>query len=105
MVYVGGIVPTLKRSSDGSGAYTFGDKDSDKRWTAYVVFPFDKAALALDIDGLVGVFEGGDASMEEIDINAPNYHIAMAVASAALERDYEDGGKIVQLDERVGMYL
>lgn len=96
-------MPSLKRTDDGT--YTFGDKKNDKRWTAFVIYPYDPQALALDIDGLREVLRAGQGSMEEIDVNAPSYNIAMAVASAALEADYDDGGKIVELQERIGLYF
>jgi hypothetical protein len=64
-----------------------------RRYTAYVVYPFDPAALALDLDGLAAVVAAGDASVEEIDVDAATGRHAREIAEKALARDYELGGR------------
>lgn len=73
-------------------------------WTAYVCYPFDPAALALDVDGLYEVAKAGDASVEEIDVEARSYDEAMTAAKKELAENYQAGGKIVHLEERVGCW-
>lgn len=88
---------SLERAPDG--CYQF--RDADMRFTAYAVFPFDPAALALDNDALMNV---ADASVEEIDVNAFSLDEAWEVAKQALASDYDKGGRIVHVTEQVGWY-
>jgi len=73
-------------------------------WTAYVCYPFDPAALALDNDGLLQVAKSGDASVEEIDVEALTYADAWEAAKKELAENYQTGGRIVHLEERIGCW-
>lgn len=87
--------PTLTLMA--SGAYRLLDADNPPtfannttRWTAYAAWP---------LDGMVGSF-----TIEEIDVEAATFGEARRVAEAALARDFEPGGAIRALEERVGLY-
>lgn len=94
----------LTLTTTEEGVYEREDQWSRKapsRFTVFVLFPFDPAAAALDVDALGTV----DGSVEEIDVNASDQDDARAIATAALEKDYEPGGRIVNVEERIGWYL
>lgn len=84
------------------GVYQWGEVEPPlRRFTAFVFYPDDPASNALDVDAL-GTVDGID---EEIDVNATTEEQARLVALAALVRDYEPGGRIVEIEERHGWYL
>lgn len=62
-----------------------------RRFTAFVHFRFAPGHDGLDI--------------EEIDVDARNRSEARAIAQVALDRDYEPGGRIARVTERIGLYL
>lgn len=93
--------PTLTLMA--SGAYRLLDADSPPtfadltpRWTAYCRWPLDPP---VPVDAY-GAAEEGQAYIEEIDVEAPDYASAWKVAEAALARDFEPGGAIAALEER-----
>ena len=74
-------------------------------WTAYICYPYDPAALALDNDGLLEVTKSGGASVEEIDVQASSYEAAMESAQQVMDEHYDPNGRIVHLEERQGWYF
>jgi hypothetical protein len=44
-------------------------------------------------------------TIEEIDLDATSAADAEALARELLERDYQPGGEIVAVEERVGLYM
>lgn len=78
------------------------------RYTAYVVYWIDPEAHALNSLGAADVaaaLRRGDAFVEEIDVDAATDLHAREIAALALARDYEPGGRIVAVEERIGWYL
>ena len=77
-----------------SGAYARAERSSDyplRRYTAFIRYNWG---------------DGDDnSSIEEIDIDARDDTDARVIASAALAQDYEPGGRIIRVDERIGWYL
>lgn len=91
-----------------AGAYCWADVVNDDnlyRFVVYVCYPFDAEALALDNDALAEVVRQGRASIEEIDVDAYTYADAEAIGGEAMKRDYNKGGRIVDVQRKVGMYM
>jgi hypothetical protein len=86
--------PLTVWTEDLSGAYQCETPGKlAKRYTAFVKFVWPDA-------------EGpDDYTLEEIDINARSEPQAFRVAEAALAKDYEPGGKIIRMTERIGWYM
>jgi hypothetical protein len=59
------------------------------RYTAYIKF----------------VYPEGDYSIEEIDVDAVDATDARVIASLAMLRDYMEGGEIIKVEERFGLYM
>jgi hypothetical protein len=75
-----------------SGAYRFAvETEGLRRFTAYVRYAF--------------VDSEGDYAIEEIDVDARDVGEAQEVAEAARDAHYEEGGVIVTVEERFGLYL
>lgn len=74
----------------------------DKSSGAY----FD-AALHADADKRrwTGFVAWEDEDMEEIDVDSPTKLHATEIVRAALARDYQPGGIVVEVAERTGLYL
>jgi hypothetical protein len=86
------------------GAYADATLRADcptRRYTAYVVY----ADASIPNGRLLDAVREGDASVEEIDVDAATPRHAREVATAALAADYELGGRIIAVDERIGLYL
>lgn len=49
-------------------------------------------------------WDGGKSIDEEIDIDAANEIQARNIAEELLKTDYEPGGKIIEIQERFGLY-
>ena len=84
----------IERASDNSGAYQRVEKGLRplKRFTAFVRFTYNDGPEIW-------------SSIEEIDVNAEDNSDAWIVAGQALVNDYEDGGRIVKVEERFGWYM
>lgn len=76
-----------------------------RRYTAYVAYPVDQDAPQIPNGRLLDAVREGDAYLEEIDVDAATPRHAREVATAALAADYEPGGRIVAVEERIGLYL
>lgn len=85
---------------------------TEATYTAFLAFPDDPAALALDDDGLAEVIRSGAGSVEEIDVVVSGLSVgqrearAWDAAKAEVEKNYSSArGRLVAVEERVGFYL
>ena len=69
------------------------------RYTVYIAFPIG-GANELDDDAL----HRGNCEVEEIDVDARDETDARIIADLVRIRDYVDGGRIVHVEERFGLY-
>lgn len=74
---------------------------SDTYWTAYVAWPADRAALALDGEAFLAVARESSTEVEEVDSEASTEEEARAEIEARLHDEYEPGWRIVCLENRV----
>lgn len=82
---------TLETESAGGTQRTAPDGRTIDRYTAYVVWNRD---------------DRGDAGfVEEVDVDATDEASARELAKVILERDYLEGGHIVEMKRQFGMYL
>ena len=85
------------------------ERDSRKRYTVFAFFPEDKAALALDDDALLALAQGaGDeyvGTIEEVDVDASDSSDARIIAEVALRLYYQDGWRVIHVEERFGLYF
>ena len=81
----------VRQSSDSSGAYE-GVEEPRRPLNRYTVF----VRYTYEDDDTGETW----SSIEEIDVNALDSLDAENVAQAALTRDYEDGGRVVEVQER-----
>lgn len=86
--------------------------ETEATYTAFVAFPFDRAALALDDDGLAEVIRSGDGAVEEIDVVVSGWTVgqrearAWDAAKVEFEKHYDTKrGRIVGVEERIGWFL
>lgn len=95
-------MPQLVRTTEGKYAFASdGCPKGERHWTAYVAFMYgDEDIAEMPVDEIRNLLASGHGSCEEIDIVAPGENTAYAVAAAALDRDYESGGRIVVVEER-----
>lgn len=89
----------IERASDNSGAYQRVEKGLRplKRFTAFVRYVYGAPEI--------GHPDEEWSSIEEIDVNAEDESDAWIVAGQALVNDYEPGGHIVRVEERIGWYM
>lgn len=82
------VCPRHKPNAADWGVYREEGTDPEKldRFTVYVKFKFGTGS--------------DDYSIEEIDVDAKNRKHASEVAKAALELDYEPGGRVVKITFR-----
>jgi hypothetical protein len=73
----------------GTGKVT--TKDGLKRFTIFVEYRYGDSYDQM--------------SLEEIDVDAIDETDARIIGELAIQRDYEDGGKIKLVEERIGWYL
>jgi hypothetical protein len=73
-----------------------------KRYTVYVFYADNPEEQHGDWKDIVEHNRGG---IEEIDVDAAGVNHAKEIATAAIEKDYVKGGRIVAVEERFGLYF